>query len=75
MRAVLKTNDPVELSFAKHVLTEAGVGHVVFDEQTSVVNGSLGMVPRRLMVADDDYAEAVLALSDNLTGYMPPEGR
>ena len=55
MRAILKTNDPVLLSFAQNLLDEADIGSVVFDENASIMDGSLGIVPRRLMVADDDF--------------------
>ncbi len=56
MRAVLKTNNAVILSYAAHVLAEARVEHVIFDENASVMDGSMGFLPRRLMVLDEDYA-------------------
>lgn len=55
MRPVLKTNDPVLLSFAQSLLGDAQIECVVFDENASVMDGSLGILPRRLMVADDDF--------------------
>ncbi len=58
MRAVLKTNDPVTLSYASHVLDEAGIDSVVFDENASVMDGSMGFMPRRLMVLDEDFPKA-----------------
>ncbi len=50
METVLATNDPVELAWARAVLAEAGIDHRVFDEQTSVLEGSIGAIPRRLVV-------------------------
>ena len=49
MRPVLKTNDPVLLSFARSLLADAQIECVVFDENASVMDGSLGILPRRLM--------------------------
>jgi tRNA1(Val) A37 N6-methylase TrmN6 len=62
MRPVLKTNNPVLLSFAQSLLNDAQIECVVFDENASVMDGSLGILPRRLMVADEDLerGEAVL---------------
>jgi len=58
MKAVIKTNDPVLLSFAADVLAQEGIGHAVFDENASIMDGSLGFLPRRLMVLDEDYEKA-----------------
>jgi hypothetical protein len=63
MRDVLKTTDPVLLSFAETILSGAGISSVVFDGHMSIMDGSLGILPRRLMVTDSDYerAKSVLA--------------
>ena len=58
MRALLKTNDPVVLSFATNVLEQAGIESVVFDSHASIMDGSMIMVPRRLMVLDEDFPKA-----------------
>jgi hypothetical protein len=58
MKAVLKTNDPVLLSFAANLLAQEGLENVVFDENASIMDGSMGFVPRRLMVLDEDFAQA-----------------
>ena len=39
---VLKTNNPVVLSYATHVLEEAGIDGVVFDTHASIMDGSMG---------------------------------
>jgi hypothetical protein len=63
LRDVLKTTDPVLLNFAEAVLTDAGIESVVFDSHMSIMDGSLGILPRRLMVTDTDFerAKSVLA--------------
>jgi hypothetical protein len=58
MRAVLKSNNPVTLSFAADLLDQEGVATLIFDENASVMDGSMGFLPRRLMVADQDHARA-----------------
>lgn len=63
MRLLLRTNDPVVLSFARSVLADAGVEAEVFDEYVSLVEGSIGAFPRRLMVDDGDLAVARQALT------------
>lgn len=58
MRAVLKTNDPVVLTYAANILSQEGIESVVFDTHASVMDGSAGFLPRRLMVLDEDFARA-----------------
>src|SRR5581483_4966877 len=72
MRALLKTNDPVLLSFAKALLTDADIEAVVFDENASVMDGSLGILPRRLMVADEDFSRARRLLDEALAHKQAP---
>ena len=62
MRVVLKSNNPVILSYAGDVLTQACIESVVFDTHASIMDGSMAMVPRRLMVLDEDFARADLLL-------------
>lgn len=58
MRAVLKTTDPVVLNFAVNLLSQEGIESVVFDTHASVMDGSMGFLPSRLMVLDEDFAQA-----------------
>ena len=71
MRPVLKTNDAVVLSYAAHVLDEAGIESVIFDENASVMDGSMGFLPRRLMVLDDDFPRAHSLLKAAVPEAMP----
>ena len=74
MRPVLKTNNPVLLSFAQSLLNEAEIDFVVFDENASVMDGSLGILPRRLMVADDDFERGQAVLREGVARQgEPPE--
>ena len=73
MRVVLKTNNPVQLNFAEVLLSDAGIHAIVFDAEMSVMDGNLGILPRRLMVAEDDFAQAVRVLGEGLEKYQPPD--
>lgn len=64
MRVVATTNDPVLLSFLSALLADAGIDTVVLDMHASVVEGSVGAIQRRLMVAVDDYDQARRVLAD-----------
>jgi Putative prokaryotic signal transducing protein len=71
MRVVLKTNNPVVLSYATHVLEQSGIDAMVFDTHASIMDGSMTMVPRRLMVADEDFTRAEKLLRDAVPEAMP----
>ena len=64
MQTVTVTNDPVRLSFLRALLRDAGIECLVFDEFASLMDGSIGAVPRRLVVADADAARARLVLAE-----------
>ena len=54
----------VHLSWIKSVFDEANISIFVMDEQMSVLEGSANAIPRRVMVSDEDYAQAVKILDD-----------
>jgi hypothetical protein len=58
MRELLRTNDPVTLSWIDALLREAGVGCVILDAHTSIIEGSIGAIRRRVMVAEEDFERA-----------------
>lgn len=54
----MRTNDPVLINFVETLLGEAGISAIVLDANMSVLEGSLGMLPRRVLVADGNEDEA-----------------
>ena len=59
MRELLRTNDLVHLSFVQAVLRDGEIDNHVLDGNTSsMFNGALNAMARRVMVQDDDYATA-----------------
>jgi hypothetical protein len=63
MKELLRTNDPVRLSWLQALLDDSGIDSLILDHHTSLVEGSIGAIPRRLVVAERDYrrARALLA--------------
>ncbi|WP_366655961.1 DUF2007 domain-containing protein [Fodinicurvata sp. EGI_FJ10296] len=60
----MRTNDVVRLSWISALLSDAGIECLVLDVHTSIMEGSVGAIPRRLMVADDDVASTIKLLTD-----------
>lgn len=58
MRELVNSNDPVRLSFLIALLADAGITAVLLDAHTSAIEGSIGAIPRRLMVAAADERRA-----------------
>lgn len=65
MRLLLQTTDPTAIAFAQALLQGEGIDSFVLDVHTSILEGGLGFIPRRLMVADCDWFLASSALRDN----------
>ena len=63
MQEVLRSNDAVLLSFAEAVLRQVGIAALIADQHISVMEGSIGAFPRRLLVEEDDGHEARAALA------------
>jgi Putative prokaryotic signal transducing protein len=63
VRELLATNDPVLISFAESILGDEGIDVLVADQHMSVMEGSLGILPRRMLVAAADLLRARVALT------------
>lgn len=64
MRELLRTNDAVLLSAVGALLDGAEIDHLVLDQNMSILEGSLGVIPRRILVHDDDLFAARRLLTD-----------
>lgn len=64
MREVLRSNDVVLISFAECLLRDAGIACTVVDQHMSVLEGSIGILPRRLLVEADWHAQATRVLAE-----------
>lgn len=65
MKELLRTNDPTVIAFAKALLSGEGIEVFEFDVNMSILDGSLGILPRRLMVRDADHFIASTVMRDN----------
>lgn len=75
MRELLRTNDPVLLSAVGALLDGARIHHVVLDQNMSVMEGSIGILQRRLLVPDEHEAQARRLLTEAGLGQeLRPDG-
>jgi hypothetical protein len=63
MKELFRTNDPVRLSWAQALLASAGIDAIVLDTHTSIIEGSIGAIPRRLVVGEGDHQRAIRLLA------------
>lgn len=74
MRELVRTNDPVLVSAVGALLDGADIPHIVLDQNMSVLEGSLGILPRRVLVAEDRVQAARRLLQDAGLGHeLRPE--
>jgi len=68
MKELLRTNDLVRLSWVEALLSDAGIECLVLDQHTSLVEGSVGAIQRRLMVDDRDLRRAKALVAESEPG-------
>ena len=64
MRELVRTNDLVLVSAVGALLDGANIHHLVLDQNMSTIEGSLGILPRRVLVHEDDVREARRILTE-----------
>lgn len=69
MREIVRTNDPVLITAIEALLNGAGIKYVVLDHNMSVLEGSLGVLPRRVLVPEDSEETARRVLEDAGLGH------
>jgi hypothetical protein len=72
LRELVRTNNPVLITAIEALLQAAQIPHLVFDQNMSVLEGSVGILPRRVLVADDRLTEARKLLEDAGLGHELP---
>ncbi|MEC9368736.1 MAG: DUF2007 domain-containing protein [Pseudomonadota bacterium] len=73
MKELFRSNDAVLLSFVDSLLTEAGIPHVIADQNMSIVEGSIGVLPRRMMVETARWEQAMRLLREADLGDIAPQ--
>jgi hypothetical protein len=69
MKEIIRTNDAVLVSAVGALLDAAEIHHMVLDQNMSVLEGSLGVLPRRVLVPDDEVKRARQLLHDAGLGH------
>lgn len=64
MIELVRTNDVVIISFIQSLLNDSGIQHLVLDQHMSILEGSIGMIARRIMVAEESSIAARRLLKD-----------
>jgi hypothetical protein len=64
LRELVRTNDIVLVSAVGALLDGAHIHHLVLDQNMSIIEGSLGILPRRILVHEDDNRQARRILAD-----------
>jgi Putative prokaryotic signal transducing protein len=74
LRELIRTNDVVLVSAVEALLAGASIPYQVADQNMSVLEGSIGILPRRVLVAEEDAAAARRLLSAaGLSHELRPE--
>ena len=68
MKELTRTNNLVMISWLQAALDGEGIQVFVLDGHTSMAEGSISAIPRRVMVAEDQWerAQAVLAEAERI---------
>ena len=64
MKELFSTNDITKFVYAETILNSNDIVSFTLDKNISVLEGSIGILPRRLMVLENDYEEALELLED-----------
>jgi hypothetical protein len=77
MAELLRTTDIVLLSYVNSLLRDAGIASMIADVHMSVAEGSIGIFPRRVLVAAEDLSESAAILVEaglaaHLAASNPP---
>ncbi len=65
MKLLLSTTNPTAIPFAQMLLQGQDITSFALDVHMSALQGGIGLLPRRLMVAEDDFDAALRVLRDN----------
>ena len=65
MEVILRTTDITQIPYVKMLLSSEGINAVVFDENISLLEGSINIFPIRVMVSVSDALKARNILHEN----------
>ncbi|MCE8509285.1 DUF2007 domain-containing protein [Ruegeria pomeroyi] len=65
MKELLRSTDPTVMAFASALLEGEDIDCFQMDVNMSILEGGIGIFPRRMMVRDEDYDDALRVVTDN----------
>ncbi|MFA3917184.1 putative signal transducing protein [Ruegeria hyattellae] len=65
MKELLRSTDPTIMAFATALLEGEGIDCFQMDVNMSILEGGIGIFPRRMMVREGDYDRAIRVMQDN----------
>lgn len=74
MKELFRSNDAVLLSFVEALLSDADIAYVIADGNMSIVEGSLGILPRRMLVSVDQWNQALRILKEAELDHVTGQG-
>src|SRR5262249_52109426 len=76
MRELVRTNDAVLITAIEALLEGARIKHLVVDRNMSVLEGSIGIFPRRILVDEEQFDAARRLLEEaGFADELRPDGR
>lgn len=69
MRELMRVTDPVLISFVESLLRGAGIEPLILDRNMSVLEGSLGVLPCRVLVTEEDWAASASLVREADLGH------
>lgn len=69
MQELMRSNDAVTLSFVEVLMRDAGIGVMIADQSMSILEGSIGAIPRRILVESDRIDQARRIMRDAGLGH------
>ncbi len=67
---LIRSNDPVLISYLVSILEDEGINAIILDEHTSILEGSIGAIQKRIMVLEEDMRGAKQVLEDVAPGEL-----
>ncbi|NVK34040.1 MAG: DUF2007 domain-containing protein [Rhodobacteraceae bacterium] len=74
MEELLRTNDPVLISLLESILSEEDIAYFIADSNMSILEGSIGLMPRRILVDSEKIFKARRLLIEADLGHELVDG-
>ena len=69
MKEVIRTNDLIKISLIKGIFDEAGIQYELLDTHTSIIEGSINAIEKRIIVSDNDFKQSENLIKELINNY------